>query len=217
MERIKRQSSTARFVHWVHTISSFLLFYTGLALYIPALNGMAVVFGGIQNSRLVHHYSGFAFVGVPIVIGLANWEGLMNFVREIFNWEGKDDSESLKKFPAYLFNANTPMPSQGKLKGGQKFGGWFILASSVLISLSGIVMYFDASFSRSLVLWMYPLHELSTIVLGVFLMIHVYLGAGIFAPYRGMGRAMFGDGTVSESQAEHHWPKWAKEQKTKRE
>lgn len=215
MRRIQRQSSSARFIHWVHTISCLLLFYTGLALYVPALNGMSVVFGGLQNSRLVHHYSGFVFVTVPIVMILANWGGFTHFMKEMFTWDGKDDTEFMKKFPVYLFNAKTELPPQGKLKSGQKFADWFILASALLIAISGIIMYFDATFSRILVQWMHPLHELSMIVLGVFLLMHIYMGAGIFEPYRGMARAMFGDGTVSTGQAEYHWKKWAKEIKTK--
>jgi len=215
MRRIKRQSGTARFIHWVHTISCLLLFYTGLALYIPALNGIAVIFGGLQNSRLVHHYSGFIFVGVPIVMALGNWKGFVNFMKEVFTWEGKDDTDWFKKFPTYLFNAKTKLPPQGRLKSGQKFADWFILGGSLLIALSGIIMYFDTAFPRVLVQWMYPLHELSMIVLGVFLLIHIYMGAGIFQPYRGMWRAMFWDGTVSDKEAEYHWSKWAKETKTK--
>ncbi len=171
-----------------------------------------MVFGGIQNSRLVHHYAGFIFVGVPIVTALANWDGLMRFFGEIFNWEGKDDTEALLKFPAYLFNADKEMPPQGRLKGGQKFGDWLILGSSVLISISGLLIYFGSLISKAVVVWMFPLHELSMIILGVFLLIHIYLGAGIFQPYRGMWRAMFGDGTVSTKQAEYHWSKWAEEQ-----
>lgn len=215
MRRIPRQSTTSRFVHWVHTISCLLLFYTGLTLYVPALNGMAALFGGIQNSRLVHHYSGFVFVGVPIVVALVSWKGFKHFVEELFSWEGDDDTQWLKKFPSYLFNAKTELPPQGRLKSGQKFADWFILGSSLLIALSGAIMYFDGVFPRVMVQWMYPLHELSMIILGVFLLSHIYMGAGIFEPYRGMWRAMFGDGTVSAKQAEYHWPKWAKEKKNR--
>ena len=213
MERIQRQSLFARSVHWVHTIATLLLFYTGLALYTQSLNGLAALFGGIQNSRLVHHYSGFIFAGVPVLMGLANWGGLTRFLKETFSWEGKDDTDSLIKFPAYLFKAGKKMPPQGRLKGGQKFADWFILGSSLSIAVSGIMIYFGSNISKALVTWMFPLHELSMIILGVFLLIHIYMGAGIFEPYRGMWRAMFGDGTVSRPDAEYHWSKWAKERK----
>ena len=41
---------------------------------------------------------------------------------------------------------------------------------------------------------------------------HIYLGAGIFQPYRGTARIMFGDGKVSESDAAYHWGYWANEE-----
>ena len=41
---------------------------------------------------------------------------------------------------------------------------------------------------------------------------HIYLGAGIFQPYRGTIRIMFGDGKVSESDAAYHWGYWANEE-----
>lgn len=217
MRRIVRWSLTARFVHWIHTISCLLLFYTGLALYIPILNSMAVVFGGIQNSRLVHNYSGFVFISIPVIVALITWGGSVRFLKEVFSWGGRDDTESLKKFPAYFFDANKKMPPQGRLKAIQKFAGWFILISSLLVSISGIVMYFNINLPRNLVQWMYPLHELSMIVLGVFLMVHTYVGTGLFAPYRGIWRAMFWNGKVSEVQAEYHWSKWAEERKVSSE
>ena len=40
---------------------------------------------------------------------------------------------------------------------------------------------------------------------------HIFLGAGIFQPYRGTHRLMFGDGTVSEADALYHWGHWARD------
>ena len=40
-------------------------------------------------------------------------------------------------------------------------------------------------------------------------MAHAYLGLGIFTPYRGTVRLMFGDGKVSETDAVYHWGYWA--------
>ena len=43
-------------------------------------------------------------------------------------------------------------------------------------------------------------------------MAHIFLGGGIFQPYRGTHRLMFGDGTVSESDALYHWGHWARKE-----
>jgi len=43
------------------------------------------------------------------------------------------------------------------------------------------------------------------ILIAVFGMAHAYLGLGIFTPYRGTVRLMFGDGKVSETDAVYHW------------
>lgn len=47
------------------------------------------------------------------------------------------------------------------------------------------------------------------ILIAVFGMAHAYLGLGIFTPYRGTVRLMFGDGKVSETDAVYHWGYWA--------
>lgn len=214
MQRIIRNSKLARFVHWVHTIATLLLFYTGAALYIGRLNFLAGLFGGMDGSRLVHRICAVLFIGIPVLAIITNFKGFAKFMKEIFSWE-EGDTEWLKRFPKYLFKASTPMPPQGKFKAGQKFADWFILGSCVLIALTGIVMLWPGSFPKGLVLWMYPLHVLSMIVMGVMLLGHFYLGAGIFQPYRGVIGMMFGDGTVSKEEAEYHWAKWAKEVESK--
>ena len=43
-------------------------------------------------------------------------------------------------------------------------------------------------------------------------MAHIFLGTGIFQPYRGTHRLMFGDGMVSESDALYHWGHRAREE-----
>ena len=48
--------------------------------------------------------------------------------------------------------------------------------------------------------------------IAVFGLAHIFLGAGIFQPYRGTHRLMFGDGTVSEADALYHWGHWARKE-----
>jgi len=212
--RVIRQSAAARFLHWTHTISCLLLFYTGLALYLPRLNGLAAVFGGLDGSRFAHRVCGVFFIGIPILMIIFNWRGFVNFLKDIFTWE-ENDTTWLLRFPIYLFRAKTKMPPQGRLKSGQKFADWFIIGSSILLILTGIAMAFPANFPKGLVQWCFPLHELGMIILGVFLLGHIYLGLGIFQPYRGAWRYMFGDGTVSEEEAKYHWTRWYEEVKGK--
>lgn len=215
MERIQRQSLFARSIHFIHTISCLLLFYTGISLIIPTFNILAEVFGGIQNSQLVHRISGLVFIGIPIILAIVCWNSFKQYYRELFSWNRKKDREGLRKFPAYFFNPEMELPAHDNRESGNKVISWFIVGSCCLIGLSGTVMYFGSYLSRGLVLWMYPLHELSMIVLGVFLLIHIYIGTGICKPYRGIWRAMFWDGKVNYSLAESHWPKWVKEEKAK--
>lgn len=210
MQRIVRNSKLARFVHWIHTISCLLLFYTGVALYIDRLNFLMRLFGGMDGSRLVHRICAAVFIGIPVLGIIFNFKAFSEFMKEVFSWE-EGDTKWLMRFPKYLFKASTPMPPSGKLKAGQKFADWFVLGSAVLISLTGIVMLWPNTFPTALVMWCYPLHVISMIVLGVMLLGHIYLGSGIFQPYRGAIRMMFGDGTVSKEDAEYHWAKWAKE------
>ena len=50
------------------------------------------------------------------------------------------------------------------------------------------------------------------LLIAVFGLAHIFLGAGIFQPYRGTYKLMFGDGTVSESDALYHWGHWARKE-----
>ena len=56
------------------------------------------------------------------------------------------------------------------------------------------------------------LHDIGFFLICIFGMAHIFLGAGIFQPYRGVIRIMWGDGTVSESDALYHWGHWARKE-----
>ncbi len=56
------------------------------------------------------------------------------------------------------------------------------------------------------------LHDIFFVIMAIFAIAHIYLGAGIFQPYRGTWRIMFGNGLVSESDALYHWGDWAREE-----
>lgn len=208
---ITRNSPKSRLVHWLHTISTILLFLTGLALFVPSLNWMATIFGGFPISRLVHRIAAVVFIGIPILGIIFGFSGFQHFMKELFASWDNDDKVWLKKFIPYLFNAKTKMPPSGELKAGQRFADWFILGFSLLIAISGVLLWAQKFLTAGLIQWMHLVHDISMIGLGVFLLGHIYLGLGIFQPYRGTPRLMFGDGQIEVSDAEYHWKKWADE------
>ena len=92
------------------------------------------------------------------------------------------------------------------------------------MALTGLVLWLNTgllpnggmkvAFSDEVLLWARMLHDIFfclTVIVGI---AHIYLGAGIFQPYRGTARIMFGDGKVSESDALYQWGYWANEELT---
>lgn len=209
---VERNSLTARVIHWSHVVSTLMLFYTGLALYAKTLNILATILGGFDNIRYLHRISALVFIGVPVVMIIANWKGFIVFLKELLAPWSRDDWVWIKRFVPYLFDARIEMPEQGKLKSGQRFADWFIIAFSLVLVASGFVMWFPDYFSARVMRWMHPLHDISMMGLGMFLLCHIYLGLGIFKPYRGMWRLMFGDGKIELSKAKYHWANWVEEQ-----
>jgi len=213
---IQRQSAFARGLHWAHTIACLSLFVTGLMLFIPAV-AEAVGVGALQGARTVHRVMAVVFIGAPILSVVVNPKGFKHFWNNLFyKWDAKD-KEFMKKFlPYLLFGAKQHMPEQKELKSGQAFADWLIILFAILISISGVFMWIAAAnsavLSAGLTRWMYVVHDVSMVLLGVMLVAHIYLGAGVFQPYRGSIRLMFGDGKVSESDALYHWGTWAKEE-----
>ena len=68
------------------------------------------------------------------------------------------------------------------------------------------------AFSTDVLLWARLLHDIFFALTTIVGIAHIYLGAGIFEPYKGTARIMFGDGKVSESDALYHWGYWANEE-----
>ena len=56
------------------------------------------------------------------------------------------------------------------------------------------------------------LHDVFFLLMAIFACAHIFLGAGIFQPYRGMWKVMWKDGLISESDALYHWGHWARKE-----
>lgn len=213
MRYIQRQSAYARGLHWIHTIACLSLYATGLVLFIPSV-AAAVGTSTIAGARIVHRVMAFFFIVAPLLSIAISPKGFKHVLQGwFFKWDEKD-KEFMKKFlPYLLLGGKEHMPDQKYMKSGQAVADLGVVFMSILIAISGVVLVWPAFFGGGeLVRWSLLVHDGVMILLGVMLIAHIYIGAGIFQPYKGSGRLMFGDGKISESDALYHWGTWTREE-----
>ncbi len=212
MRYIQRQSTYARSLHWIHTVACLSLYVTGLILFIPSV-AAAVGVSTVQGARIIHRVMAAIFIIAPVVSIFIQPKGFKHVLQGwFFKWDD-NDKEFMKKFMPYLLlGAKGHMPDQKYMKSGQALADIPVVLLSIVIALSGIVLVWPQSFGGgAFVRWMLLTHDAAMVLLSVMLLAHIYVGAGIFQPYRGSGRIMFGDGKVSEADALYHWGTWARE------
>lgn len=211
-KRYQRHSLQARITHAAAGISCILLCITGLFVFVPALTQMLpsnVVFG----IRMSHRVLGAIFIIVPLISALMAPKGVAHIFKELFAKWTEDDKKWMALFMPYLFLAKwLHMPDQDESKSGQRFADGAIWVCCLLMAVTGVLLVFKGALGYSgaaygVILW---LHDLGFLLICVFGLAHIFLGAGIFQPYRGMGNVMYGDGTISESDFIYHWGHFAR-------
>lgn len=212
---IQRHSLLARFTHGIVVFSCVWLAISGLFVFVPALS-TAVGNDVIRFLRMSHRVIGVVFVAVPLLAALFSPKGAGRFFRKYFTSWTSEDGEFVRKFVPYMLAPKkVHMPDQDEVKSGQRIADMVIVISSIMMVVSGLVLWLGVDFAvadAGMLLAMRFVHDLFFLVLIVFVIAHFYLGAGVFQPYRGMVRLMFGDGRVSESDALYHWGFWAREE-----
>ena len=215
-KRIVRHSLQARITHGVTIVCCILLCISGLFVFVPALAQVA----GAQTVfaiRMSHRVLGLIFVAVPLISAIMAPKGVAHIFKNLFHSWDSDDKKWMLLFFPYLFMAKwIHMPDQGEVKSGQRFADgmlWLFGAemgiTGVLLLLGSTVLDFGTGYG--IILW---LHDFGFLMIAVFGMAHIFLGGGIFQPYRGTYRLMFGDGTVSEADTLYHWGHWARGEMT---
>lgn len=221
---IQRHSLLTRVTHGVAAISCILLAITGLFVFWPELGGS--IMGGrfTYAMRMLHRILAIPFILVPLFAVLKSPQGCAHLFKEdVFGKWDKDDVAWAMKFPFYLFApGKVHMPPQHHVKSAQRLADGALLFFCVIMAVSGMILWLNTgllpsggmkvSFSPETIIAARFVHDLFfflTVFVGI---AHIYLGAGIFEPYRGTYRIMFGDGKVSESDAAYHWGYWANEE-----
>ncbi len=209
---IERHNAVKRAEHWSHVISTIVLIITGLFVFVPAL-GQAISQGALDIIRIGHRVFAVTFIVVPILTTLIRPQNVSHQLKNLLAPWDEDDMKFMKLFIPYLFAPKkVHMPKQHAVKSGQRVADSVLVIFAVLIAISGAILWGGKFFAPAVIPWALLVHDISFVMIAIVVSAHAYLGSGLFQPYRGIARVMFGDGLVSEADARYHWGYWAEEE-----
>lgn len=209
---IQRHSLLKRWVHGITMVACMVLIASGAVVFIPAL-AAAVGSTVIQWIRIAHRVFAVAFIAAPLVGLIVAPKGFVHILKNLFAPWDADDKKFMMLFPKYLFAPKTThMPKQHEVKSGQRLSDAALILVAILIAVTGVVLWAGKFVSPEVFRTALMLHDLAFVLIAIIMCVHIYLGAGVFQPYRGLARLMFGNGRVTEEEARYHWGYWAEEE-----
>lgn len=196
---IKATDAFERIVHWALAVSCIMLMISGLGMMYHSFHFLAIPVGGLKNLKYVHNFTGVLFIGAVFFSILMWWKeaGMLKFPEDV-DW--------IKVAGGYLWHVDN-VPEVGKYNPGQKAFFLAVALCGIMMSVSGLIMWFPLSLPVFWVRTMYFLHALGFFVIFPFFFVHLYLGT-IGSP--GSASAMF-SGWVTRAWAEKQHPKWLRE------
>ena len=192
---IVRHRLGSRVIHWSVAFSFFVCLLSGLPIWTPVFGWMAGLLGGLSVCRVVHPWAGLLFFASSLGMFL-HWRREMRLEPKDREWLGP------KVFRYMSFQERDP--EGGKYNGGQKLFFFAVSLGALGLLVSGLVLWWPASFSQPSRVAGILLHDVAFILYAVAIVLHVYLGT---AALPGTFQAMI-RGTVSQSWARFHHPRW---------
>lgn len=172
-EIIPRYSFGERMNHWIGALSYTYLLITGLAFWSPYLFWLATIVGGAPTARFWHPWFGLIFT-VSLFWTFKEWHGDMQV--------DDNDRAWAKAMPDYIKNEDEKLPPVGRFNFGQKLFFWGIFYGTILMLLSGVVLWYTEALPWSLRYLRYAavlIHaSVALITIGLF-MIHVYMSTAL--------------------------------------
>jgi len=195
---ILRYNLTERVMHWIAALSYAYVLATGLAFYSPHLYWIATILGGPATSRFWHPWLGCVFAG-SLIWMLRAWHADMRITGADRRW-----GDNVQH---YIRNEDESLPPVDRFNLGQKQFFWIMFWATILLLLSGIILWFPESIPWSLRFLRYTgilTHVAAALItIGLFI-IHVYMGTAVV---RG-GFTSIIRGEVSPAWARTHHRLW---------
>lgn len=196
-EKLLRYTPFERGNHWLAAITFILLALSGLAFFHPAFYPLTQLFGGGVWTRILH-----PFFGVLMVLSF----GIMYINYRKLNVITPADKEWLSHVREMVEGNDLNMPEAGKFNGGQKVLFWLLVASMVLLILSGIVMwraYFAFLFPVAIIRFASVVHAVAATIMIALIIFHIY--AAIWTK-ESIDAMLYG--RVRRAWAKQHHPAW---------
>jgi len=198
--RIIRYTVGERIGHWTVAISFVLVALSGLALFHPALFWLTELFGGGPWTRILHPFIGLVMVGAFFQFAAKYWKENALQPRD-WAW--------LRKIRDVIENKEENLPEVGRYNAGQKLLYFTIVASLVVLLLSGILIwrvYFSAYFPIGAIRLAALSHAFFAFVLIFGIIVHVVSALWIKGSIHAMTR-----GWVTPGWAWKHHRAWFRE------
>jgi formate dehydrogenase subunit gamma len=195
---VERFSKSERVLHWFVTVSFFTQLLSGLGLYSRLFVGYLDLFGGGETAILIHKDGGIIFLFSSLLLYL--------YHRKEIGSLDEDDRRWLGKLGGYL--SREPFEeNNGKFNAGQKLFAIFMGAATIVLGLTGLIIWWPLSFPRGLVQASLLVHGLIFVLFIMLVIVHIYL-ATIGNPGTLDGMLW---GRVTRLWAKKHHRKWYKE------
>jgi formate dehydrogenase gamma subunit len=212
VEYVARFSRWARFQHFTIIVLFAALLVTGMPQKWPyhgASQQIIQLLGGIFAGRWIHRMCGLAFAGLTIAHLATAIGGLITRRLKptmVFTWQ--DFRDAIDNLRYYLGREEAP-PKFGRYDYRQKFEYWGLVFGSIIMVVSGFILYFPMEFSRFLPAELIPAAKVmhSNEALLAFLIIlvwHMY-GAHLNPDVFPVDTSIF-TGKISKERLKHEHP-----------
>lgn len=192
---ILRHKYVDRVCHWIVALSFLLLAFSGLGLFFPSLHWLTGILGTPQLARILHPW-----IGVAMVLGMT-WLFLRYAAHNFFvatDWAWFRRIRDVLK---------GEVPDEvGKYNPGQKGLFWAIVATLLLLLISGLIVwrpYLAAMFPIPLIRLGLLAHAVMAVLFICLIIGHAYMAFWVKGSITGMI-----EGKVSRRWARHHHPRW---------
>ena len=163
---VDRFTTWERVLHWLLAVAFFVLIFTGLGLFSRTFFGFFHFFGGPQQGILIHKIAGVVFFLASVLL-------FFSHVRDVVRFDA-DDRRWFSSLGGYLTRKRVDIP-QGKFNAGEKVFGLFSFFATLVMGLTGLVIWDPTAFSRGLTRVSLMVHVLFFVLFITAVIVHVYL------------------------------------------